>query len=117
MNKWFRMISNAKDKSAEIRIDGEIGWDVSAADFRRELANLGPVETILLRINSPGGSVMDGFAIFNALAEHPARITARVDGWAASMASIIAMAADTPLSLPARSVAVTVHFWYLRIFV
>lgn len=50
--------------------------------------------TIKLRVNSPGGDVIDGFAIYNLLSEHPARVEADVDALAASMASVILMAAD-----------------------
>ena len=52
-------------------------------------------EEITVRINSPGGDVFDGFAIYNLLAQHPAKIHVKVDGWAASAASVIAMAGDT----------------------
>ncbi|MDC8982164.1 Clp protease ClpP [Mycobacterium marinum] len=49
---------------------------------------------LVLRINSPGGFVFDGIAIFEALKRHPAHITAIVDGMAASAASYILQAAD-----------------------
>ncbi|UDL03980.1 ClpP-like prohead protease/major capsid protein fusion protein [Marinobacter sp. CA1] len=90
--------SAAKAESAEIFIYGDIGdsWDdesVAAAKFVRELAAL-DAETISLRINSPGGSVTDGLAIFNALKRHPATVNVEIDGIAASIASLIAMAGD-----------------------
>ena len=47
-----------------------------------------------MRINSPGGSCFDGVAIYNALARHPAHKTVWVDGFAASAASVVAMAGD-----------------------
>lgn len=47
-----------------------------------------------LRINSPGGSVFDAYAMYNAIANHPAKVTAEIDGLAASAASFLAMAAD-----------------------
>ena len=50
-------------------------------------------KAISLRINSPGGDVFDGISIYNALKRHPARVTAHIDGLAASIASVIAMAA------------------------
>src|SRR4029077_12753927 len=90
----------AEDKSAEILIYDEIGkswWGedtVSAKQFLDDLANLGDVDNISLRINSPGGDVFDGVAIHNALKNHKATVTAHVDGIAASAASFIAMAAD-----------------------
>lgn len=80
---------------AEVLIYEEIGgWGISAKEFARDLKDLGPVNEISLRINSPGGSVFDGNAIFNQLKQHKARVTAHIDGLAASMASVIAMAAD-----------------------
>lgn len=67
---------------------------LTAGAFRTLLDGLGDVSEIVVRINSPGGSVWDGFAIYNALIEHPARITVHIDGLAASIASVIAMAGD-----------------------
>jgi ATP-dependent protease ClpP protease subunit len=98
MRQWFQM--KAEEKSAEIVIYDEIGkswWGedtVSAKQFLDDLAGLGDVDTISLRINSPGGDVFDGVAIHNALKNHKADVTAHVDGIAASAASFIAMAAD-----------------------
>lgn len=72
------------------------GWfgGMSANDFVRELRGLGKVDTINLHINSPGGSVFDGVAIYNALKSHPAAVEVDVDGVAASIASVIAMAGE-----------------------
>lgn len=84
--------------AAEILIYGDIGeswWDetVSASDFIAELNAL-DVDAITVRINSIGGSVPDGLAIFNALRRHKAAITTEVDGMALSIASLIAMGGD-----------------------
>lgn len=84
--------------AAEIFIYGDIGeswWNetVTAADFVRELNSL-EVDAISVRINSIGGSVPDGLAIFNAMRRHKATITTEVDGMAFSIASLIAMAGD-----------------------
>lgn len=68
-------------------------FGVDAQEFVRDLAAL-EASTIHVRINSPGGSVFDGMAIYNALKQHPARIVAHVDGLAASAASVIALAGD-----------------------
>ena len=62
--------------------------------FLEDLSALGDVDSITLRINSPGGDVFDGVAIHNALKNHGAKITAHIDGIAASIASYIAMAAN-----------------------
>ena len=107
MRQWFTMKA-ADDKSAEIVIYDEIGkswWGedtVSAKQFLDDLNALGDVENITLRINSPGGDVFDGVAIHNSLKNHKAKVTAHVDGIAASAASYIAMAADKVV-MPANS--------------
>lgn len=91
--------ASAPAGAAEIWIYGDIGesWDgesVTAAALVRELAAL-DASALTLRINSFGGSVADGLAIYNALKRHPAAITVVIDGIAFSIASLIAMAGDT----------------------
>jgi ATP-dependent Clp protease, protease subunit len=89
-----------KNPFAEILIYDAIGQSfmgentVGAKAFIDGLAALGEVDEIKLRINSPGGDVFDGVAIYNALKNHKAKVTAHVDGLAASAASFVAMAAD-----------------------
>jgi ATP-dependent protease ClpP protease subunit len=102
-------MKKADDNSAEIVIYDAIGqsfWDdnaISAKKFVEDLNALGSdISNINLRINSPGGDVFDGVAIHNALKNHKATVTARVDGIAASIASYIAMAADK-IVMPANS--------------
>lgn len=85
-------------RAAEVWIYGDIGesWDgesVAARDFVRELAAL-DADAITVRINSYGGSVTDGLAIYNAIKRHPATVTVEIDGAAFSIASLIAMAGD-----------------------
>ena len=63
--------------------------------FNKELAALGDVPEIVVRINSGGGDVFAANAIFTRLKDHTAKITVKIDGWAASAATIIAMAGDT----------------------
>lgn len=84
------------ESAAEIFLYDPIGgWDgILAKDFVRDLAALRDVDKITLRINSPGGDVFEARAIVAAIKEHPAQITARVDGLAASAASYIALAAS-----------------------
>jgi ATP-dependent Clp endopeptidase proteolytic subunit ClpP len=55
----------------------------------------GPLDSITVRINSPGGSVFEGVAIHNILKNHPAKVHTVVDGVAASIASVVMMAGDT----------------------
>jgi ATP-dependent protease ClpP protease subunit len=86
-------ISNA-DTSAKILVYDVIGgYDLDASDFVRELHAL-DVKSIDLHVNSPGGFVYDGVAMYEALKAHPATVSVHVDGLAASAASFLAQAAD-----------------------
>lgn len=69
-------------------------WGVSAADVARVLAGI-TAPNITLRINSPGGDVFEGRAMMSLLVEHPATVTAKIDGVAASAASVLALAASS----------------------
>lgn len=83
------------DTTAEIYLYEEIGyWGVTAQDFVDVLRDVN-ASSIDLHINSPGGDVFDGVAIYNALIDHPANVNVIVDGLAASAASFIAMAGDS----------------------
>ena len=91
--------ASAKGKTAEILIYDVIGEDpffggVGAKDFVDALTAFGDMETINVRINSPGGDVFEGVAIYNALMRNSAQVDVYVDGLAASAASMIAMAGD-----------------------
>lgn len=98
-NSWFRMQAS-NNNAADIFIYDEIGyWGVTAKQFVSDLKALGDVSQINLHINSPGGDVFDGIAIFNALKHHGAAITVHIDGLAASMASVIAMVGN-PVIMP-----------------
>lgn|SRR5262245_27466275 len=83
---------------AEIFIYEDVGpgffGGVSAKQFADDLKALGSPKTINLRINSYGGDVFDGLAMYNLLAQHSARVVTYIDGIAASIASVIAMAGD-----------------------
>lgn len=105
MSKWYEIKAAAKSDDAsaptvaEIYIYGNIGdrWNedgVIASEMVRDIAAL-EADEITLRINSYGGSVTDGLAIYNALKRHPAPVNVFVDGVAISCASYIAMAGDT----------------------
>lgn len=105
MSKWYEIKAQApqaageKPLAADVFIYGNIGdrWNedgVIAANMVRELSEL-DVDTINLRINSYGGSVPDGLAIYNALKRHRATVAVHIDGVAISCASYIAMAGDT----------------------
>ena len=96
---WYR-ITNVAGGPAVIDIFDEIGfWGVAAAEFQRELNEITAPE-ITLNLNSPGGEIFEGIAIYNALRSHPAAITVRVASLAASIASVIAQAGDTIVMAP-----------------
>ena len=93
--KWFD-IRAAINGKVVVSIFEEIGfWGVSAKQFINEVKAAGDASEIELHINSPGGEVFDGLAIFNFLNQHEADVTVIIEGLAASMASVIAMAGDT----------------------
>ncbi|EZY77513.1 head maturation protease, ClpP-related [Staphylococcus aureus] len=97
--KYFQM-KRKSDSKGEIYIYGDIvtdKWsenDVTATDFKNKLDELGDVSEIDVHINSAGGSVFEGHAIYNMLRMHPAKINIYVDALAASIASVIAMSGD-----------------------
>lgn len=96
MRSWYTVALARSDKTiAEVSMDGPIGaFGIPASDFRAALAGLGEVNQINLRINSPGGEVFDGIAVHNMLARNKAHVVATIDGLAASIASLIPMAAN-----------------------
>src|SRR5258705_8299018 len=87
-----------KGKTGEIWLYDQVGegffGGMSAKTFVAEMNKLGQVDIINLHINSPGGSVFDGIAIYNSLKNHPARVVVDVDSAALSIASLIAMSGD-----------------------
>lgn len=94
----YRVVARSQDR-AEIYLYGTVGSDwfgdgVTAKQFSDDLKALGSVKNIDLRINSDGGDVFQGKTIYSRLVDHPAKVTVRVDGLAASIASLIAMAGD-----------------------
>ncbi len=96
---WFAM-KPLSELEAEVLIYDFIGTGgVSADDFAQELSNI-KASKITLRVNSEGGSVFDGIAIFNAIRRHRATVTAFVDGLAASAASFLIMAASEVVMSP-----------------
>lgn len=75
---------------------GEDFWSGGGVTAKRISAALRSIgrQDVVVKINSPGGDMFEGIAIYNLLRDHPAKVTVEVLGWAASAASIIAMAAD-----------------------
>ncbi len=101
-DRFWNFIPATETKPPELLLYGAISsreswWEdrVTPATFNRELAELGDVPEIVVRINSGGGDVFAANAIYTRLKDHEARITVKIDGWAASAATIIAMAGDT----------------------
>jgi len=93
---WYE-IRDANNGVVEVLLYDEIGsWGISAKDFVKELGAI-KANTINLRINSPGGDVFDGVAIYNGLKNHRAAVHAVIEGLAASSASFISQAGDTVL--------------------
>jgi ATP-dependent Clp endopeptidase proteolytic subunit ClpP len=93
MKSWYTI--RARAMGTEVLIYDEIGaYGVTAKGFLAELCALPDDAAIDLRLNSPGGSVFDAVAIYNALKRHAGTITVWIDGIAASAASYIAMAGD-----------------------
>jgi len=99
---WFEI--KAKSNVPEIYILDAISSDrgIGAKNFINQLHSLGNVGEIDLYINSPGGSVFEGAAIYNALKNHKAKINVHVYGLAASIASLIAMSGDV-VTMPANT--------------
>ena len=93
MRSWYAI--RARAEGAEVSIYDEIGaYGVSAKSFLDELAALPGEAPLTLRLNSPGGSVFDAVAIYNALKRHAGPVSVWIDGIAASAASYVAMAGD-----------------------
>ena len=97
MPNKFWQFRNQTDGSAELllygNIAGEKSWysdDVTPKQFAEDLAALGAVSNITVRINSGGGDVFAAVEIGNLLEQHPANVTARIGGVCASAATIIA---------------------------
>ncbi len=97
--KWWR-IEDVLDDTVDVYIFDQIGLDwwtgdgITSKQFAAQLAAI-TAGTINVHINSVGGDAWQGIAIYNLLVEHPATIHVIVDGIAASIASVIAMAGDT----------------------
>jgi ATP-dependent protease ClpP protease subunit len=92
---WCKIQNKADDEDVtQVYIYDEIGfWGTEAADFANQLREI-ETPKIELHLNTPGGDVFDGVAIYNALKQHPAEVTVIVDALAASAGSFIAQAGE-----------------------
>ena len=92
MNNWYDFQNKAE--VVEISIYDEIGdYGTSAKQFIDDLKSVGSKD-ITIRMNSVGGSVFDGLAIYNVLRSHQGYVKVKIEGLSASIASIIALAGD-----------------------
>lgn len=106
---WYAM--SAKAGVGEIQIYDYIdAYGVNARTFQKDLKALGEISQINVRLNSPGGDVFEGNTIYNILKSHKAKVTVYVDGLAASIASVIAMAGDTVI-MPANAMMMIHEPW------
>lgn len=87
-------MKSAKGKVIDLQFYGVCGLDFRAKEVVSVLMQNQDATEINLSINSPGGAVFEGLAIFNQLRTHPARVTAHIDGIAASITTVITCAAD-----------------------
>lgn len=101
MKRYYSLYQDIENKIADIYIYGDItSWpwlesDVSSYTLSKELQELDEsIEHINVYINSYGGEVAEGLAIYNALKRHKAKVTTYVDGFACSIASVIFAAGD-----------------------
>ena len=104
----FRAAAN-ENAAPELILYGDIasetwwGDEVTPQQFTEELNALGNVPEIVVRINSGGGDVFAANAIYTRLKDNAAKITVKIDGWAASAATIVAMAGDV-IEIPGNGV-------------
>ncbi|HET7412604.1 MAG TPA: head maturation protease, ClpP-related [Pararhizobium sp.] len=100
LTKWAEMVPLAAGSDDNVitifDVIGEDFWTGAGVTAKRVSAALRAIgeRDVVVKINSPGGDMFEGIAIYNLLRAHPAKVTVEVLGWAASAASIIAMAGD-----------------------
>lgn len=87
-------MSVTMEQKMEIFLDGIIGWDVFASDVRDKLKEAGDKD-VVFKVSSPGGMISEGLAISNLMRSYKGKIEYEITGFAASMATYLAMFADT----------------------
>tara|TARA_R100001443_G_scaffold56834_2_gene67740 strand:- start:2 stop:997 length:996 start_codon:yes stop_codon:yes gene_type:complete len=93
-NSWYTFKNSSNGQPAEVLIYEQIGdWGVTAQNFIKDVQSVGKSD-LTVRINSVGGSVFDGLAIYNILRSHKGNVNVKIEGLAASIASIIALGGD-----------------------
>ena len=103
-------VVNRGESSAELIIYADIGegWfgGISSKEFSDQLSAIGEVKNLDVRLNSAGGDVFEGITMYNRLNQHTANVRVIVDGLAASIASVLAMAADEVVVYDASTVMI-----------
>lgn len=111
MRKFWNWIKN-EDGVRTLHLDGIIaeqtwwGDEVTPGIFRDELYDGEGASSVTIWINSPGGDVFAAAQIYNMMKEYPGRVTVKIDGVAASAASVIAMAGDETLMSPVSNIMI-----------
>lgn len=119
MKKWFTVNAKASEPT-EILIYEQIGKDwftndgIGAKEFSEALAEIPKDKEIVVGINSPGGNVWDGLAIYHQLKARASKVTTRVDGVAASIASVIALAGKT-VQMPKNALMMIHRAWGMAV--
>lgn len=118
--KFWQFRAATTKNSAELLLYGPIseyswwGDEVTPKEFADDLKALGDITDLTVRINSGGGDVFAGQAIHNLLKSHKAKVTVYIDGLAASIASVIAMAGDT-IIMPRNAMMMIHNPWTIGI--
>ena len=116
MNKFWQFKNTADENVGELMIYGDIssyswyGDDISPKNFKDDLDKLGDITELNIYINSNGGDVFAGQAIYSMIKRHKAKVTVHIDGLAASIASVIAMAGDV-VHMPANAMLMIHNPW------
>lgn len=114
--KFWNFVKNEVENTGELQLYGEIsdsswwGDEVTPKDFKSDLDALGDISQLNVFINSPGGDVFAGQAIYSMLKRHKASVTVYVDGLAASAASLVAMAGDN-IKMPENAMLMVHNAW------
>lgn len=119
-NKKYWEFKNSTENETDLYLYTEIAsWGEgyyahSAKSFKEELDGLGDIGILNVYVNSPGGDVFEGIAIYNMLKRHKAHINVYIDGLAASIASVIAMAGDT-VYMPSNAMMMIHNAWMFAV--
>lgn len=120
-NRFWKIRAAANDPNVgELLLYGDISshtwWDdeVTPKQFKEDLDALGDINELRIYINSDGGDVFAGHAIHSMIKRHKAHVTVYIDGLAASIASVIAMAGDTVV-MPSNSMLMIHDPWTIAV--